>query len=178
MRKREVEKQFADHGFDDYRWIGGKDVIVRQWVRFKCLLMCSGYAQNAVCPPNMPPVEQCRQMFSEYDSVAILRKAVRDVNEAGEIELFAEVDDNLLALERALFFEGYYKVMALPMTICYRCPDCTRSLEECRKPLESRPTPEALGVDVFETVRNAGYPIEVLRSHDDLQNRYALLLVE
>jgi predicted metal-binding protein len=42
----------------------------------------------------------------------------------------------------------------------------------------SRPCPEALGVDVFSTVRNAGFPIEVLTGFDQEMNRYAFLLVE
>jgi predicted metal-binding protein len=42
----------------------------------------------------------------------------------------------------------------------------------------ARPCPEALAVDVFSTVRRAGFPIEVLTEYNQEMNRYALLLVE
>jgi hypothetical protein len=35
-----------------------------------------------------------------------------------------------------------------------------------------------MAVDVFATVRNLGYPIEVLTDPSDVMNRYAFLLVE
>jgi predicted metal-binding protein len=42
----------------------------------------------------------------------------------------------------------------------------------------SRPTPEALGIDVYSTVRKAGYPIQVLFEYSQKMNRYAFLLIE
>ena len=42
----------------------------------------------------------------------------------------------------------------------------------------ARPSPEALAVDVFGTVRSLGFPIEVLSDYDQTMNRYAFLLVE
>jgi predicted metal-binding protein len=41
----------------------------------------------------------------------------------------------------------------------------------------ARPCPEALGVDVFSTLRKAGFPIEVLTEYGQKMNRYAFLLV-
>jgi hypothetical protein len=38
--------------------------------------------------------------------------------------------------------------------------------------------PEALAVDVFSTVRQVGYPIEVLTEYPQAMNRYAFLLIE
>ncbi len=44
--------------------------------------------------------------------------------------------------------------------------------------LGARPTPEALAIDVFSTVRQIGYPIRVVQGYDDEMNRYAFLMVE
>lgn len=38
--------------------------------------------------------------------------------------------------------------------------------------------PEALAVDVFSTVRQVGYPIEVLTDYSEAMNRYAFLPFE
>jgi hypothetical protein len=43
--------------------------------------------------------------------------------------------------------------------------------------LLARPTPEAMAIDVYSTVRRFGYPIEVRRAVTDEQNRYGFLLI-
>ena len=48
----------------------------------------------------------------------------------------------------------------------------------CRHAEESRPAMEACGIDVFATARAAGFPIEVVTSHECEQNYYGLVLVE
>ena len=45
-------------------------------------------------------------------------------------------------------------------------------------PEQARPTPEALGVDVFATMSRLGYPLQVLRDYDQPMDRYAFLLIE
>ena len=42
----------------------------------------------------------------------------------------------------------------------------------------ARPTPEAMCVDVYSTVRQVGYPIHVLSEYTQAMNRYAFLLIE
>jgi hypothetical protein len=42
----------------------------------------------------------------------------------------------------------------------------------------ARPTPEAFAVDVFSTVKEVGYPIEVLYDYSQKMNRYAFLMIE
>jgi hypothetical protein len=37
---------------------------------------------------------------------------------------------------------------------------------------------EACGIDVFRTVREHGFPIQVLTSRDDRRDSYGLVLVE
>jgi predicted metal-binding protein len=49
---------------------------------------------------------------------------------------------------------------------------------ECKEPRSARPTPEAMAVDVFSTVRKIGYPIEVLSDYRQAMNRYAFLMIE
>ncbi|MHA2390125.1 MAG: DUF2284 domain-containing protein, partial [Candidatus Hodarchaeales archaeon] len=55
--------------------------------------------------------------------------------------------------------------------------ECTSNLQDCNHPKQSRPTPEALGVDLFSTVKQVGYPIKVLTEYTEVMNRYALLMV-
>ena len=72
MAKREaLEELFARHGFTDFKWIKSKDITVAQWVRLRCLFGCPAYGIKGSCPPNVPSIEQCREIFSEYDEAAI-----------------------------------------------------------------------------------------------------------
>ncbi len=178
MDRKELGSVFAHFGFDDFKWIDGQDIVVKHWVRFKCRFMCDEYGASAVCPPNIPSVRDCREFFAEYDEVAILRKHMTyDARTSDEV-LFEVIDENLLELEEYLFFAGYYKVFALPMTVCYQCDECTGDIMSCKYKDKARPNPEALGVDVFQTVRNVGYPLEVLKRSGQEMNRYAFLLIE
>jgi hypothetical protein len=42
----------------------------------------------------------------------------------------------------------------------------------------ARADPEGMVIDLFGTVRQHGYPIEVLTAFDRQMNRYAFLLIE
>jgi predicted metal-binding protein len=64
------------------------------------------------------------------------------------------------------------------VTTCRLCAECVGARADCKKPHLSRPTPEAMAVDVFATVRKQGYPIEVLSDGYDQMNRCALLMVK
>ncbi len=80
-------------------------------------------------------------------------------------------------LEREAFLSGYYKAFALGAGPCHRCKVCHVE-QGCRHPGAARPAMEACGIDVFRTVRTAGFPIEVVRDRDCPQNYYALLLLD
>ena len=90
----------------------------------------------------------------------------------------AEVNRRLVELERAVFLPGYEKAFLLFMDCCRLCRKCAEVRTECKEPELARPTPEAMAVDVFSTVRKYGYPIEVLTDYAQAVNRYAFLLVE
>ncbi len=84
----------------------------------------------------------------------------------------------LIALERQVFLSGYYKTIIIPFDSCGFCQECTGSRAECRNPKIARAGADALGIDVYATVRSVGYPIQVLKDYTDMMNRYAFLLVE
>lgn len=176
--RQELEALFATQGYKDFRWIHPKGVIVSQWVRLKCTFGCREYGQNACCPPNVPPVPECRQFFDEYRTAAIFRFE-KAVDEPEDRHGWSRgVNAGLLTLERAVFLAGHHKAFVLYMDSCGCCAECTGERDTCKDPRSARPTPEAMAVDVFATVRTAGYPIEVLTDYRQAMNRYAFLLIE
>ncbi len=173
-----LDRLIESAGFSDFRWTGGSKIAVRQWVRFKCMYACDGYRQGANCPPNVPPVEECREFFEDYERIAVIHMRVPGCDEQEYTAWKKENNARLLKLEREVFLAGYYKTLVLFSGTCAFCPDCTETRAECKRPLEGRPTPEALAMDVFATARSLGYPIEVLTDRSQTMDRYAFLLVE
>ena len=94
------------------------------------------------------------------------------------MEWSRETNLQLLELEKAAFQLGYYKAFLLFMDECQICDECTGTREECKNSHLSRPSPEALGVDVYATVLKLGYPIETLTDRTQEMNRYSFLMIE
>jgi predicted metal-binding protein len=173
-----LEHLFHEHGYTNFRWIDPREIVVAQWVRMKCAFGCGEYGHNASCPPNTPSVPECRAFFEEYTTAVILHfpKAMEDPE--ARHAWSREVNQGLVKLERAVFLAGFPKAFLLAMDSCELCSECTGSRGTCKHPRQARPSPEAMAVDVFSTVRKYGYPIQVLADYTQTMNRYAFLLVE
>ena len=49
-----------------------EDIVVSQWVRFKCRYGCKGYGKHLGCPPYAPSPDDTRRMVDEYSSGLLL----------------------------------------------------------------------------------------------------------
>lgn len=176
--KQSIELLANKHGFPEFRWISGNEVQVRQWVRFKCMFGCESYGKKGVCPPEVPSIQECRDLFAEYHHILVLRVLAKLDDKNDMREWSTKTNLALLTLEREAFLAGHHKAFLLFMDECRLCNDCPGTRADCRNPALARPCPEALGVDVFSTVRSAGFPIEVRTEYDQEMSRYAFLLVE
>jgi len=173
----EIEKFFHKHGFNDYKWMKPEDIIIANWVRMKCLYGCPKSGNCASCPPNTPSVSECRDLFDEYKDIAIIHLAVDLTNPENHNEEMNEINKKLIGLESEVFLSGSFKVFLLFADSCDLCEECVSSREDCKQPTLSRPSPEALAMDVYTTARAAGFPIDVLQNYSDTMNRFAFLLV-
>ena len=174
----QLDALFHELGFADYKWIRPQQIVVAHWVRMKCTFGCGEYGRNASCPPNTPSVPECRQFFDEYSAAVILRFPKALDKPEDRFAWAKQVNQRLVELERRVFLAGHQKAFLLAMDSCSFCADCVGSRGECEHPRSARPSPEAMAVDVFGTVRHYGYPIQVLSDYDQPMNRYAFLLVE
>jgi len=178
MDRSKIESMIREHGYDDFRWISGKDVVVSQWPRFKCMFGCPTYGKKGTCPPAVPSIEECREFIKEYKQIAVihLRKKLDDPEDRKDWSKKTNID--LLKLERGAFLSGHQKAFLLFMDECRICEDCPGSRIECKNLHLARPCPEALGVDVFSTVRKLEFSIEVLTDYKQEMNRYSFLMIE
>jgi predicted metal-binding protein len=179
MNRGALEEAFAREGLPDFKWIDPRaDVVVAEWVRIKCQFGCSGYGRIATCPPNTPDVADCRAFLAEYRAGVLFHFTYRETKPGNRQPWAEKVNHQLFQVERAVFLANCPKAFTFAMSPCHLCADCPGQRAECRHAESTRPTPEALAIDVYTTAHQAGYPIQVLTDFDQEMNRYAILLVE
>ncbi len=173
-----LKQLFAARGFTDVRWIDPADIVVAAWVRMKCRYGCGDYGRNACCPPNAPPVDECQRFLREYRRCAVFHFA-KTVDRPEDRHAWSrKLNLELVRLEQELFKAGFVKAFLLPFDSCNFCLECPGARTACKDPKLARPSPDALAIDVFTTVRRIGYPIEVLSDYGQEMNRYAFLLID
>jgi predicted metal-binding protein len=176
--RRTLEEMFRKHGYEDYKWINPKSIVVAQWARMKCMFGCKNYGKCGTCPPNVPSVQESEGFFKGYKAGVVFRFTRKVDRPEDRFAWTRKVNSKLLKLEREVFLSGYYKAFLLFMDSCNLCASCSGVRKKCKNPKLSRPTPESMAVDVFATVRKIDYPIDVLYDYSQEMNRYAFLLIE
>jgi predicted metal-binding protein len=178
MPRKELVEIFRRHGFSDFKWLDPRRIVVAQWPRLKCMYGCGEYGRTSSCPPNVPSVAECERLFREYRRAAVFHFEKKVARPEDRFAWTRRINLKLLKLEREVFLAGCEKAFLLFLDSCNICAECTGTREACKQPRSARPTPEAMAVDVFATVRALGFPIEVLARYDRPMNRYAFLLVD
>jgi predicted metal-binding protein len=177
-RRKQLEELFFKHGFADFKWIDPRNIVIAEWVRMKCMFGCKEYGKSACCPPNTPPVQECRSFFCEYSYGVVFHFEKKFEEPEQRHEWTKGINAKLLSLEREVFWAGNPKAFLLFMDSCNLCADCAGERVKCKNKRSARPTPEAMAVDVFSTVKALDYPIKVLQNYSETTNRYAFMLVE
>ena len=171
-----VERALA-LGCDRACVIDPASVFVAQWVRMKCLYGCDEPGVYKTCPPDgAPALDETRRLLTEYERGILLGVGpiVGDERSDGESR---RINDAARALERELFLAGFHKTWTMGSGPCEICAACAQG-EPCPTPELARPSMESCGVDVFTTVRRAGWEIEVVRDREDEYRFFALVLVD
>ena len=176
--RKELEKMFKKYGYDDYKWINPRHIVVAQWTRMKCMFGCKNYGKCGTCPPNTPSVSESKEFVREYKICAVFRFTKKVKKPEDRFAWTRQINSKLLKLEREVFLSGYYKAFLLFMDSCNLCEACPGVRPLCENPKMARPTPESMAMDVFATVRKIGYPIEVLYDYKQEMNRCAFLFIE
>jgi len=176
--KTTLENIFSKFELTDFKWINTDKIIVANWVRMKCQYGCSNYGKSLSCPPNSPPISDCKEFFREYQDAVLFHFPISVEKPEDRFSWSKKTNEALLKIEREVFLSGYHKAFILPVNECSVCEECVQNRVDCKLPKVLRPVPESMGVDLFATARGCGYPIDVLTRHTDEMNRYAILLVE
>lgn len=177
-------------GANDAISFRAEGVVVDERVRLKCQVpICDDYGLNLMCPPNVIGIQEFRKALAKYEWVLLIQvQASMSASMGTEIE---QASDVAALYKNPKFIESYresfnpiklhlhrivHKIEAQAFTLGYRfaagfvagscqlcseCVACGDSQEPCRHPYQARPSMEAVGIDVFETAKNAGLPFDI-----------------
>lgn len=147
------------------------DIITAEWVRMKCEFGCTGFGRRFSCPPYSPTPARTRAVLDEFETGLLIRfdgdVGVTTPERLVSREMTRYVQNVCLELEKTAFSDGFYKVLAYTGHQCGLCKSCAAkekgaTITDCRFRKDVRPSPEAAGIDVYETCRRAGWNLGVL----------------
>jgi predicted metal-binding protein len=142
-------------------------VVVGNWVRMKCQYGCARYGEKLTCPPYTPIPDEFRRVLDGYSLAILLRFELQTRDD------FKTPTSVVTQLEREAFLLGYHSAFGLGFSTCYYCTECT--LEGCIHPELARPSMEACGTDVYITVRNTGFNLNVVKNRDEQANFFWII---
>ncbi len=151
-------------------------VVTADWVRLKCQFGCDGYGLCRTCPPYSLTPDQTRRLLDGYSRALLLRVGPHTgYDDSDKYSLAAR--SAAVELEREMFLAGYHRVWSLGAGPCATCATCDMD-KPCVDPEHARPSLESCGIDVFGTVRNAEWAIDVVRDKEDQYRFFSLVLVD
>ncbi|MCJ7443784.1 MAG: DUF2284 domain-containing protein [Methanotrichaceae archaeon] len=183
---------------EDIKLISSEIIVVSDWVRLKCRFGCRAHGKHFCCPPFAPTPDEMRRVLKEYTHAILVRVQIPgiigstpDIASARVHERKKDLQKIVYELERKSFLGGYYKAFAMASSPCHLCQVCiaeeklqkgeSLSINDaisCRHKDVMRPSLEAAGVDVFQTLRNAGYGLKVLKDYSESVEVFGLVLLD
>ncbi|MBI5115758.1 DUF2284 domain-containing protein [Candidatus Poribacteria bacterium] len=141
-------------------------VVTDERVYYKCMYGCPLYGSSKMCPPNTPRPQDFERALRKYSWGVLVKTRPHKIN------------DIVVEVEKRAFSMGYYLALGLRGGPCPLCKECTEPAEPCRHPEKARPSMEALGIDVFATLKNARIPAELKKDTEEEWFFHGLILVE
>ena len=163
------------------------EVIPAEWVeidervRLKCSVpLCPYYDKNLYCPPQGPSLDLMRKAISRYtwallfalDVIPPEEFADRSIEREAVLKWGRKGLEITSRIETLAFGKGYYLAMGFGQSSCLRIlcgQERCLVLEggKCPYPLQSRPSMESSGIDVYRLVTRVGWEIyPIYRSVD------------
>ena len=164
--KARLISRIKDLGFKSVCPLPAEAVHIPEWADLRCRFGCGNFGKPH-CPPNSPAPEKTREIVRDYKHCLILEGSppTRDFQRL------------VLRAEKEAFKVGFYKALAFWAGPCSLCDDCAAD-GSCRNTRDSRPSMEGSGIDVFETVKRAGFSLRTLADQGDFIKYFGILLLE
>ena len=191
----ELVKLVERHG-GEAKVVETRDIVVDERARLKCMYPpCRWYGSSIMCPPHLELVPSVtRRIIRKYRFAILIRLGIPVEDLAGPDWAKRHVPHELKLREVVGLVEseahnmGYYFALGFAAGECSLC--LSRNIEcdalkigRCRYPFKARPAMEAAGIDVFATVRKAGWEIHTITPTKEISSipcagLYGLVLVQ
>ncbi|MCE5241582.1 MAG: DUF2284 domain-containing protein [Desulfobacteraceae bacterium] len=149
------------------------EIPVDERVPLKCQIpRCFGYGVSAHCPPNTLKPAELREILKKYSWAVLFTKDVapeviiRDKATIKErVDAYQLIFRMVSEIESMAFYDGHYLAFGFAAgscrhTFCGQQKECLALKgERCRFSLLSRPSMEAVGIDVYKLVASSGWDI-------------------
>jgi predicted metal-binding protein len=150
-----------------------QEIVVDDRVPLKCQIpRCFGYGAGAHCPPNTLKPGELREILKSYEWAVLFIKEVppevivRDKATIKErVAAYQAMFKIVSEVESMAFYDGHYLAFGFGAgscrhTFCGQQDNC-QAMEgkKCRFSLIARPSMEAVGIDVYRMVTQAGWDI-------------------
>jgi predicted metal-binding protein len=153
--------------------IKAEDIPVDERVTLKCQIpRCFGYGVGAHCPPNTLQPGELRGLLQKYQWAVLFtldvppEVIVRDKATIKErVAVYQKVFKMVSEVESMAFYDGHYLAFGFGAgscrhTFCGQEESCQAMAgKRCRVSLRSRPSMEAVGIDVYQLVARQGWDI-------------------
>lgn len=167
------KQKALDLGASNASIVRADQIPVDERVTLKCRIpRCFGYGAGAQCPPNTLQPSELRDLLKKYEWAVFFIKDIppevitRDKATIKErVAAYQQVYTMVSEIESEAFYDGHYLAFGLAAgscrhTFCGELPDCQAMKgDKCRFSLKSRPSMEAVGIDVYKMVALAGWEI-------------------
>lgn len=181
---KRYKERAIELGANNAKILTTEEIPVDERVTLKCQVpRCFGYGVCAHCPPNTLKPAELRSHLKKYKWAVFFtidfpsEVIVRDKATIRErIAAYQKVYKVVNQIESAAFYDGYYLAFGFAAGSC-RHVHC--SLEEnclamegkrCRFSLRARPSMEAVGIDVYKMVAQAGWDIYPIGSNAEAKD--------
>jgi predicted metal-binding protein len=153
--------------------IKAADIPVDERIPLKCQIpRCFGYGAGAQCPPNTLKPAELQALIDKYHWAVFF---IMDVPPEVIVRDKATIKERVAAyqliykivneVESSAFYDGHYLAFGFAAgscrhTFCGKLESC-QAMEgkKCRFSLKSRPSMEAVGIDVYKLTAQAGWDI-------------------
>jgi predicted metal-binding protein len=184
-----LEDLALDLGATQAKIVPTNEIVVENRIVLKCKIGCNKYGKTLMCPPYAPPVQEFRKILSEYNYALVFKikskaEATPEVakllsKKADDPSLTAEMQQKLQnfwtawkndkkellkkvrTLEKAATNKGYTLALGFTTGSCKICDKCNTKEKICIHPTEARHSAQSVGINVLQTLENAGIPIPV-----------------
>jgi predicted metal-binding protein len=131
----------------------------------KCRFGCNRWGKYWTCPPNLGiSPREFREAFERYGTAVVIRSSDPKVGQ-----------DVTLAIEKEAMILGCSYAFA--MALCVQCETCAYP-EPCEHPHLARPSMDAYGVDIGQTVEAVGFKVEFDADGKFIPAWYSMVLID